>query len=117
MSPLVTRSELRHLLSSWQAGALSAAAVHAWAEARYAVSSFEPEDEAVNEVLANLDKLDMNLITVEDVPALQQLLGDNAESLERALASYDAYFSRVDFARRRQQLAEDPLYARFCGAG
>jgi len=117
MNRLLSRSQLQELLSKWEAGQLNAAAVHDWAQKRYAASLFEPEDRVVNEVLARLDRLDLDLVTVEDVPALEELLGASSESLEKALALYEAYWSRINLDRRRIQLASDPLYARFCVNG
>jgi len=65
--------------------------------------------------MGELDMLDANLLTVEDVPALQELLAADETSLDQARASYDAYLSRVDLADRRRRLADDPQYAHFCG--
>ena len=75
MNRKVTRAELILLLKEWQADRLSAAEVHEWAEQRYLPADFEVDDDdasgsAAAEVLARLDMLDINLITVEDIPRL-----------------------------------------------
>lgn len=65
--PLVSRKDLQELLESWRVGRIAAKDVQAWAEARYQVDEWEAEDSVVNEILAHLDALDMNLIIVDDV--------------------------------------------------
>ncbi len=111
----VTRSELGQLLADWQAGHVAAASVHEWAVARYAVTGVNAEDEVVNEVLDLLDALDVNLITAAEVPALQRLLQSPASALDSALEAYDSDIALVDYESRRRDLANDPLYAPFCG--
>jgi hypothetical protein len=64
----------------------------------------------VNEVLANLDMLNINLVTPEDIPTLLAAL--RADNFEALLSDH---FATVDLASRRSQLAAIPLYARFCG--
>src|SRR6478672_6210615 len=107
---VVTADIVESKLRQWQAGELSAAEVHDWAEKTYAVSSWEPESDAVNEVLAELDMLDMNLVMPDDIPALVAAL--RAKNYESLLSEY---FSRVDFETRKSQLSAVPLYAPFCG--
>jgi hypothetical protein len=101
-------------LSLWTSGGLSASAVRAWAVERYAVSGCVPQDEVVNEVLGLLDALDVNLTTVEDVPALRRLLSAEPTDLEAARRTYDAHVEAVDFGERKRRLSADPVYRRFC---
>ncbi len=63
----MSRKDLQELLESWRVGRIAAKDVQAWAEARYQVDEWEAEDSVVNEILAHLDALDMNLIIVDDV--------------------------------------------------
>jgi hypothetical protein len=115
MSGVVTRGDLRGLLEDWQSGKRTAAEVHDWAEARYAVNAWDPEDEVTNEVLAALDMLDMNLLTTDDVPILQAMLQLPPDQAERAAELLDAHFQEINLDDRKNSLAGDPTYARFCG--
>ncbi len=106
---IVTASAVESKLRQWQSGELTAAEVHAWAEDTFGVDQWEPESDAVNEVLAQLDTLDMNLVTSEDIPILLAALrSDNFESI------LTEHFSKVDIELRKSRLAAVPLYAPFC---
>jgi hypothetical protein len=112
MSETLSSTDVASILSQWKAGLLTNAQVHDWATARYAVDAWEPEDGAVNEVLARLDMMDMNLVTVEDAGVLLAALGKG--TAEGAAQAMDAYQDTLDFAARKLRLADDPLYARSC---
>jgi len=105
----VTANLVESKLRQWQSGELTAAEVHNWAEDTFATDQWEPESDAVNEVLAKLDTLDMDLVTAEDVPVLLSALRSNA--FEAILAEH---FARVDIELRRVRLAGVPPYAPFC---
>jgi len=96
-------------LRRWQSGELSASSLHAWAEQTYGVDAWEPESEAVNEVLARLDMMDMILLTPEDVPVLVKAL--RSKDFIRVL---DGHFAEIDIDSRKAALANDPMYAPFC---
>jgi hypothetical protein len=102
------------VLRAWQAGDLGPEEVHLWAEDRYAASTFEPEDEIVNEVLAHLDILDINLTTLEDVPTFLRMLALPSEKTEEAIALLKEHGAALDLADRMRQYAQDPFYGRFC---
>jgi hypothetical protein len=116
MAGLITRDDLRSLLTAWHAGSHSAADVHSWAEARFAVDAWECEDDVANEVLAQLDMLDMNLVTRDDVPALLAMLDVPSGQGAGASQQFEARISSSDLERRKKQLATDPTYAPFCGS-
>jgi hypothetical protein len=106
---VVTADIVESKLREWQAGEITAAEVHDWAENTYAVSSSAPESDAVSEVLAQLDMLDMNLVTPDDIPVLLAAL--RSELPETLLGEH---FAKVDLNLRRSQLSAVPLYAPFC---
>lgn len=112
MTQALFGTDVTSILSQWKAGLLTNAQVHEWATDRYAVVAWEPEDGAVNEVLACLDVMDMNLVTVEDVAALLAALGQ--ETAEAAAEAMGAYQDTVDLAARKRRLADEPFYSRFC---
>jgi hypothetical protein len=105
---LITRTDIEAKLRAWAAGQIEAAAVHEWAESHHS-SEWERENESVNEVLGQLDMMDMNLMTPDDIPALLSALRANnaAEVLEK-------HASSIDFADRKKRLRTIPFYARFC---
>lgn len=107
---IVTAVEIDAKLNEWQLGTVTTAEIHDWAVTRYATAEWEPESDSANEVLSFLDMLDVNLTTLEDVPALKEALRS-----ENAADILDAHFQTVDFAMRKRRLAADPFYARFCG--
>jgi hypothetical protein len=115
MSKSVGRSEVRSVLADWQAGLRTSTEVHAWAETRFAVDDWECEDDIANEVLAQLDMLDMNLLTADDIPVLLSIFDLPAGEADRANEILSSYFAGVDLHKRKKALANDPLYARFCG--
>lgn len=112
MSRTLFKSDVASILSQWKAGLLTNTQVHDWATDRYAVDAWDAEDGAVNEVLACLDMMDMNLVTVDDASALLAALAE--KTAEDAAQSLDAYQDTVDLAGRKRRLADDPLYSRFC---
>ena len=109
---VVTTRDLEAVLGRWRSGELSASEVHAWAEKRFAMDDIETESAAVNEVLARLDTMDMNLTTVADVPLLLHSLV--APDYLAVLAALDR---SVDISARQRELRQDPFYAPFCRQG
>jgi hypothetical protein len=114
---VVTRTEVHQMLTDWERGHLSAAEVHDWAERRYAVAGNEAEDGVVNQVLALLDMLDVNLTVAADTSALRRLLEARPDGLNRALNEYQAYTGTIDVSARKRELSRDPLYGPFCRDG
>jgi hypothetical protein len=118
MNHTVTRAELITLLKEWQDGRISATEVHEWAEARYRPGDFEVDDgeddasgSAAVEVLARLDMLDINLITVEDIPHYLELLHSPKGCLAESLEKFEAKQAAIDFRARENALATTEPYA------
>jgi len=106
---IVTRVALREVLEGWRHQELSHCEVHEWAEARYAVSAFDPEDDVTNEVLAALDMLDVNVTTEADIPYLLAALSAvSCEAASEILSSMP-----FDLEQRRRQYRDDPVYGQF----
>lgn len=106
---IVTSSDIEEKLRHWQSGKISAAELHDWAEDRYSNHRWETESDAVNEVLAQLDMMNMNLITTEDISVLSRALTST-----HYLMVLNEHFKSIDMSNRKIQLANDPLYAPFC---
>ena len=110
----VTRDELRVALLAWQAGELTAAQLRDWAENLYAVDDVDVEDEIANEVLANLDILDINLTTVDDVPVFLKMLSLPVDRVDEAAELLQEHGESIDIAERMRRYRDDPFYGRFC---
>jgi hypothetical protein len=114
MPNVVSRSDLRRLLDEWSRGRQTAAQVHDWAEARFAVNAWSCEDDIANEVLAELDTLDMNLLTTEDIPVLLAMLNLPRGQASLAHDQLRAHFAEISLDARKKELSVDPVYAPFC---
>ena len=107
---LVSQTEVERVLRNWQAGALTEVQVHEWAELRYAVDAYEPESPACNAVLAELDCMNVNLLTAADIPLLFEAL--NTPEFENILS---ALGNSATIESRKRALRSHPFYAQFCG--
>jgi hypothetical protein len=106
---IVTANHICSVLEAWAEGSMSEADVHAWAEDRYAVSTYEPETDGVNEVLAKLDQMNMNLLMRYDVPLLREaLMAQNPQDL------FDKIYVEVPVAERKMLLRNNSFYRAFC---
>lgn len=116
MNHTVTRAELIALLKEWQVGRVSAREVQEWAEARYLPGDFKVDDDddsgsAAVEVLARLDMLDINLITVDDIPHYLELLHAPTGAFVEALKRFEAKQAAIDFRARQDALSATEPYA------
>ncbi len=105
----VTTYDIQSILRKWAIDELNESEVHEWAEERYCTGNFEIESAAVNEVLARLDTMDMNLTTKEDIPVLLRALVSN--EFEAILNQHD---KSIDIEMRKLKLKSVPLYSQFC---
>jgi hypothetical protein len=121
--PVITRDEIKLLLQQWQSGHLTAEAIHVWAESNYLpgdVSFIDWEGPTDNErsvaceVLAALDRLDMNLMLAEDIPVYLNFLSTPSGSFDDGFARFEASLRSIDYSSRRIRLLDDPLYSPFC---
>lgn len=73
------------------------------------VDEYETESDNVNEILARLDMLDMNLTTIEDIPVLVSALkADNYISI------LEKHNSKIDIVKRKKELQNLSPYKEFC---
>jgi hypothetical protein len=106
---IITTKHIDLILEAWAEGSMSEVDVHAWAEDRYAINAYEPESEAVNEVLAQLDQMDMNLLMRSDIPLLRKAL-----SAQHPRAFIERIWSEVPVAERKGILCNVSFYRVFC---
>jgi hypothetical protein len=121
MKRTVTRDEIIEVLRKWQGGSLSAKDVHAWANdlcfpGYVEFDDWEREEEysVAREVLSALSMLDINLMTVEDVPIYLDFLGTAHGAFAEGYRRYEGALEHIDYQARRQALCNDPLYSRYC---
>src|SRR5438094_700895 len=101
------RERLRDLLGRWQKGVLDERAVH---EAAEALSESYPGELPTYphsdprsipiEVLSQLEILNWQLITREDIPALLDFLATQSGDEERGWERYQKHWENIDFDRR-----------------
>ena len=103
----VGRAEVEEALEHWSAERWTAAELKAWVEAVRADG-----DALVAELLAELDLLEVFLLTPNDVPALVAAL--HAADASEALAAWARYKEALDLDARSKALKRDRFYRPFC---
>ena len=106
----VSREELAALLLRWHSGAATADEVKAFAG--QAVGRGVPRDETLHEVLAELDVMEVHLLTSEDVPALIAFL-DSCD-LETGMREWARHRDAIDLDARSKRLKKIEFYRPFC---
>ena len=110
------RAEILDLLSRREQGTLDERSVHEQAEElwdRYTGPRDVPEthaDSLVVEALSQLEVLNHQLITAQDVPAFRQLLSATSGKELDAWEEWREYWASVDMERRKQVLMENPYH-------
>jgi len=110
--PVVTRIDLRDVLTRWQSRRLTHRQVYDWANERSGPGDWECEDDVVAQVLIHLDVLDVNLTTPEDVPAFLAML--DAKTDADAMQILEDHSKTFDLEARIGKWKDDPFYAPFC---
>ena len=118
---IIERGDVKKILLKWRDGLLSAREVHAWAENRYNVNGYNCSDwegdeelSVTNEVLSAQDRLDMNLMTVEDIPVYLEFLETPIGEFDSGMLKFEQYLDSINYKERKKKLAEVELYALFC---
>jgi hypothetical protein len=104
----VSRREVAALLERWRDARVNASGVKEWV----AAAGSAHDDAVVREVLAELDLLEVYLLTPEDVPALLRFLDE--PDLDAGLAAWSRYRDAIDLDARSRQLKRDRFYRPFC---
>jgi hypothetical protein len=118
---ILTREEVAKMLRDWAEGRVTAREVHNWAEELFPGSEdveYEDWDEnddnsVISAVLGELDMLDMNLRTAEDVPIYLDFLATPPGGYAAGAAEYYRRLDAIDLESRRKLLWDDLLYIRF----
>ena len=110
----VGRAEVDEALVHWEERRWNASQLKAWVETVRAPGDDGDGDgdAIVKEVLAEVDLLEVSLLTRDDVPALRVFL--HAASLADATRDWALYKSRIDLDARSKALRRDRFYRPFC---
>ncbi|MFC4348641.1 hypothetical protein ACFO5Q_12375 [Kordiimonas lipolytica] len=121
MTQIISRANIKEVLERWAEGTLSAEEVHAWAGQHYQNRAYDFEDRedqeensVSNEVLAQLDMLDMNLLVPEDIPSYIEFLSTPLGGFDDGYSKLKAYLGTVNIDVRREQLKGTSPYQPFC---
>jgi hypothetical protein len=103
------------LLVMWERGDLTAQQVWDWVDARYWPGDTEIDDwdgdlSALNEILAQLDSMDINLVLVDDVPIHQRFLASPREHTAQAYEVWKSELDSIDYRQRQRTLRDDPMF-------
>ena len=109
---LVSRDDLRNVLAQWQHGDLSHSQVYDWSTEHFGLEQMDGGDSVVNEILAHLDIMDVNLTTPDDVPVFLAML--DADSEAEATELLRRHGDTLDLDERIAKWRADPFYTPFC---
>jgi len=113
--PKVARDELIGLLAKWERSEITAQQVWDWVIDRYwpgdtEIDDWEGELSATNEVLAELDLMDINLVLVDDVPIHLRFLATPREQTAQAFETWKLELESIDYRQRLRSLRDDPMF-------
>ena len=117
--PAASREALIDLLRRWRLGVINERQVHELAESLWesypdgppTYPRGDPRSIAI-EVLSQLEVLNVQLITPEDIPAFLEFLDTEAGQEQAAWEKWARYWAGVDFKRRLRELADNPYYSK-----
>tara|TARA_B100001109_G_scaffold123909_1_gene100887 strand:- start:12 stop:353 length:342 start_codon:yes stop_codon:yes gene_type:complete len=109
----INRPELTQHLNAWINGSLSAEEVWRWAlEAR---SEREPGDVAVRDIIDMLCSIPEDLLLPVDAEVMLDALNNPEDEADLSANLLWNYADMIDVSGRKKELADDPLYAPYCG--
>ncbi|MGB5162978.1 MAG: hypothetical protein WBO69_12435 [Thermoanaerobaculia bacterium] len=114
----INREPLRELLKRWDSGELDARQVHEHAEQLWdslEQHQFPREDRRsiAAEVLSQLDILNHQLITPEDIPAMMQFLDTLRGSELDGWKRWQRYWDELDMDERIESLKDNNYYSAY----
>ncbi len=113
--PKVTRDELVDLLAKWERSELTAQQVWGWVSDRYwpgdtEIDDWEGDLSATNEILAELDSMDINLVLVDDVPIHRRFLASPQGQTAQAFEAWKSELESINYRQRQRSLRDDPMF-------
>jgi hypothetical protein len=113
----IERNRITTLLNQWEDGILDERQVHEqaeeWLEQLSELPSYAEENprSIPLEVLVQLDALNHQLITSDDIPAIQAFLNTPTGKEPIGWAAWRKYWDDLDLERRREELKSNPYYS------
>ena len=111
----ISRKVLLNLVTQWEKGALTEVEVHERAEDLWEQQDWphyaedNPHSIAI-EVLSQLEILNHQLITREDIPAIVNFLSTPNGQEEDGWKTWKRYWVNVDLEARKRALKDNPYY-------
>ena len=108
---------LRSLMCRWAAGEIDAAKVHGVVEylwdsfAEVPEFSLGDERSIAIEVLSQLEILDQQLVTPEDIPEILKFLSTPQGDEREAWSRWERYWDGLDYRERSRSLEGNPFYS------
>lgn len=112
----IERHELLTLLELWETGAIDEREVHEKAESlsdqlgEWPTYRDDDPRSISMEVLLHLDALNHQLITTDDIPAIQAFLHTEPGDELKGWRAWRKYWRQIDFESRRRALKSNPYY-------
>ncbi|HHP7236477.1 MAG TPA: hypothetical protein ACFCUC_17730 [Desulfobacterales bacterium] len=115
----MTRSKIIKILKAWENNKATVQEVWKWANEHYFpgetdFDDWEGDNSAANEVLCELDSLDMNLVTQEDIPIHIEFLETPKGKFEIGFQRWQKKIKSIDFKERCKKLRSHRIYGPFC---
>lgn len=118
----ITRDILQQKLIAWTSGVISAQELHNWVtDIQLEMPEFEDWEEegdgrfsVSKEVLAELEMLDVNFVTLDDIPIFLDLLNTPTGGFGEAYIRFIARLQEINVPARMRALKTTEPYARHC---
>ena len=112
----ISRKQLLDLLKQWEAGTLSESQLHEKAEELWEQDEWSQLDKdnprsIAIEVLSQLEILNHQLITTEDIPAIVNFLRTPIGQEQNGWKTWRQYWENIDLEARKQTLKDNPYYS------
>ena len=119
--PMVTRRDILEKLEAWEAHKLSTVMLHRWVVELLQEPDLDYDDwigdrqfSGAREALLELEMLDMNFVTRDDIPVFVVFLAADQEAFEAAYIRFLKALQDIDLRERKTALKDKEPYARHC---
>ncbi len=109
------RENILEIIKKWNESSLTEFDVHSFAEDLVehleVCEDKESSDTIASEVLFQLDIMNHQLITKDDIPAIEEFLKTHRGEEVRGWDSWKNYWETIDFDKRKIELKNNPFYS------
>jgi hypothetical protein len=109
---LISRDEVRQLLTAWAAGDKDELTVWQWAET--AKSKGEMQDDLVRDLVDTLAALPFDMITTDDVEVMLDALANPPDEVDLSVNLLWNHIDGINADGRRYVLKDHAFYGQFC---